>query len=89
MQNQKAHFNLLPNTNWLWRTEFMRALQKAHGAPMGENEVALTREKLDWPYPPFEIPEEIYAEWDAKARGRRIRANWQKILQNIKEAILN
>ena len=38
----------------------------AHGAALGEKEVAATREKIGWHYPPFVIPEEVYAAWDAK-----------------------
>ncbi len=37
-----------------------------HGAPLGDDEIKLTREQLDWNYGPFEIPEDIYAGWDAK-----------------------
>jgi transketolase len=50
----------------------------AHGAPLGEKEVAVTRETLGWKYPPFEIPDDIYDEWDARARGGKFEAEWNE-----------
>lgn len=47
-----------------------------HGAPLGEAEVALTRERLGWDYPPFEIPADIYSQWDARAAGREKESAW-------------
>jgi transketolase len=47
-----------------------------HGAPLGEEEITLTRANLDWPFPPFEIPAAIYAGWDAKARGIAAQTTW-------------
>ncbi|VDR26811.1 Transketolase 1 [Raoultella terrigena] len=47
-----------------------------HGAPLGEAEVAATREALGWPHPPFTIPSDIYAQWDAKETGRAKEAAW-------------
>src|SRR4029077_16693334 len=41
----------------------------AHGAALGADEIAATRENIGWEYPPFEIPEAIYAGWNARARG--------------------
>ena len=52
---------------------------KAHGAPLGEAEVALAREKLGWTYAPFEIPQEIYAGWDGRARGEQRQAAWNEL----------
>ena len=49
---------------------------KAHGEALGADEVKLTREALGWNYPPFEIPKEIYADWDAKAAGAAMEAEW-------------
>jgi transketolase len=43
---------------------------KAHGSPLGEANVAATREHLGWPYPPFAIPEEVYAHWHALVEER-------------------
>ena len=48
----------------------------AHGAALGEQEVAVTREALGWRYPPFEIPDHIYAAWDARTNGDTIEAQW-------------
>ena len=42
----------------------------SHGAPLGDAEIALTREALGWKHPAFEIPSEIYAQWDAKEVGQ-------------------
>jgi transketolase len=50
----------------------------AHGAPLGADEVAATRKAIGWPYPPFEVPAEIYAGWDARARGARLEAQWNE-----------
>ena len=48
-----------------------------HGAPLGEEEIAHVREALGWNYPPFEVPEEIYAAWDdAGERGSALEAEW-------------
>lgn len=48
-----------------------------HGAPLGEAEIAATRAALGWEYPPFEIPTDIRAGWDARARGAASQAQWQ------------
>ncbi|WP_186176530.1 transketolase [Vibrio jasicida] len=47
-----------------------------HGAPLGEEEVALVRQNLGWEYAPFEIPHEIYQAWDAKVAGKDTEAQW-------------
>jgi len=52
----------------------------AHGAALGEKEVAATRQNIGWNYPPFEIPQDIYAGWDARARGAALEAEWQRKL---------
>ncbi len=49
---------------------------KAHGEPLGAEEIKLTREALGWPYAPFVIPKEIYADWDAKASGKALESAW-------------
>jgi transketolase len=47
-----------------------------HGAPLGDDEIAATREFLNWPHAPFEIPDDIYAQWDQKENGGTEQANW-------------
>ena len=49
----------------------------AHGAALGEKEVAAARERLGWKYAPFDIPADVYAGWDAKARGQELESAWQ------------
>ncbi|WP_233857682.1 transketolase [Paraburkholderia sp. HD33-4] len=48
----------------------------AHGSPLGDKEIAATRENLGWTAPPFVIPGEIYAAWDAKEIGANVEAEW-------------
>ena len=50
---------------------------KAHGEPLGAEEVTLTRAALGWQWPPFVVPEHVYALWDHKARGAAAEADWQ------------
>ncbi|EPU4441504.1 transketolase [Serratia marcescens] len=47
-----------------------------HGAALGAAEVAATRERLGWKYAAFEIPQDIYAQWDAKEAGQAKEAAW-------------
>jgi transketolase len=49
---------------------------KAHGEPLGADEIKLTREALGWSHEPFAIPREVYADWDAKASGKKAQAEW-------------
>ncbi|WP_431221661.1 transketolase [Serratia sp. L9] len=49
-----------------------------HGAPLGDAEVAATRETLGWNHAPFEIPQDIYAQWDAKEAGQAKEAAWNE-----------
>lgn len=47
-----------------------------HGSALGEEEVAATRKNIGWNYPPFEIPADVYAGWDQKAKGAKVEAEW-------------
>ncbi len=48
-----------------------------HGAPLGDEEIAAARERLDWTSPPFEIPDDVATAWNATARGKKQEAEWQ------------
>lgn len=50
--------------------------ESCHGAPLGEDEIALTRKQLDWQQPAFEIPADIQADWDAKEAGMHAENDW-------------
>lgn len=60
--------------------------EEAHGAPLGEEEIALTRKALGWNYPPFEIPKDIYQQWDAKEAGAQREKQWQDKFSAYKAA---
>ncbi len=50
--------------------------EAAHGAPLGEKEIAATRAALGWLHPPFEIPSNIYEAWNARECGARLDEDW-------------
>ncbi|HSI52051.1 MAG TPA: transketolase [Ideonella sp.] len=49
---------------------------KAHGEPLGGDEIKLTREALGWPHEPFSVPEDVRAAWDATETGAAANAQW-------------
>ncbi len=59
---------------------------KAHGEPLGADEIALTRQALAWPYEPFVLPEAAYAAWDAKARGAALQSDWDAAFARYRAA---
>lgn len=60
--------------------------EDCHGAPLGADEIALTREKLGWSHGPFEIPADIYSGWDAKTKGAELENNWMSRFSAYKSA---
>jgi len=52
--------------------------EECHGAPLGNDEIALTRAALKWTHGPFEIPDDIYKEWNAKEKGLAAEAEWDQ-----------
>jgi len=58
----------------------------AHGAPLGPEEVAATRANIGWNYPPFELPESVYAGWSARERGAALESDWNKKLAAYEKA---
>ena len=62
----------------------MAGSDKVHGSPLGADEIAATRIALNWPYAPFEIPQDIYQAWDFKKRGQNLEHAWNKDFQSYK-----
>ncbi len=57
----------------------------AHGAPLGDQEVAAARAAIGWNYPPFRVPEEVYAAWDARAKGGAAQHEWREVFRTYAE----
>jgi len=57
-----------------------------HGAPLGADEVAASRAALNWPHAPFVVPDEVYAQWDARAQGARNEAQWRRAFDAYTQA---
>ncbi len=58
----------------------------SHGAPLGEDEIVLTREKLGWKHEPFHIPDDIYAAWDAREKGAAAEQAWSEAFAAYEQA---
>ncbi len=56
----------------------------SHGAPLGDDEIKLTREKLGWTHGPFDIPEDIRAAWNATEQGAKAEAAWRSAFDDYK-----
>jgi len=57
-----------------------------HGAPLGDEEIALVREELGWAHQPFDIPEDIKQAWDAKDKGQESEKTWQQAFEKYQNA---
>ena len=60
--------------------------ESCHGAPLGEDEITATRKALGWEHPAFEVPEDIYASWNAAKKGAERQAKWQAVYDRYAEA---
>ncbi|MCG8380571.1 MAG: transketolase [Proteobacteria bacterium] len=69
-----------------WGSPNKEGKESCHGAALGEEEIKLTRERLGWNYEPFVIPDDYYAAWDAKQRGAKAEAEWQKKFSDYEAA---
>ncbi|WP_330927286.1 transketolase [Candidatus Sororendozoicomonas aggregata] len=52
--------------------------ESCHGAPLGDDEIKLTRERLGWEHAPFTVPQEIYGAWNGREKGQAAEARWQE-----------
>jgi transketolase len=69
-----------------WGSPNKQGKASSHGAALGEEEVVLTREELDWTFAPFEVPDYIYQGWDARAAGAEREAQWQQRFDSYRDA---
>ena len=67
-----------------WGAPSKQGTESTHGAPLGEDEVARVRETIGWSHPPFEVPDEIYAGWDARKKGQAAESAWNKRLESYR-----
>ncbi len=58
--------------------------ESCHGAPLGADEIALTREALGWGHDPFVVPDDVYAHWDARTFGAEAEGAWQSLFDAYK-----
>lgn len=61
-----------------WGAPDVQGDASTHGAPLGDAQIAAAREHLGWPHPPFEMPQQIAAAWDARGRGAEAEAAWNE-----------
>ncbi|CAL4318460.1 transketolase [Buchnera aphidicola] len=61
----------------------------SHGSPLGEEEILLSKKKLNWKYKKFEIPNFIYKEWNAEKKGKKLEENWNKMFVEYKKMYPN
>ncbi len=69
-----------------WGAPTKQGTEACHGAALGADEVARARAQLGWSHPPFVIPREIYAAFDARERGARAEKKWQRTLRAYRKA---
>ena len=65
------------NTIIGWGSPNKEGKESSHGAPLGDEEIQLTRNKIGWEHEPFIIPDEYYAAWDGKLRGQKLEDEWK------------
>jgi len=57
-----------------------------HGAPLGDDEIKATRDNLGWKHGPFEVPDDVYAGWDARTKGAEAEKQWNEKFAAYKAA---
>lgn len=68
-----------------WGSPNKAGTADTHGAALGEAEIAATRTHLNWPHVPFVVPAEIYAAWDARAKGAALENTWQALFSRYQQ----
>jgi len=69
-----------------WGSPNKQGREESHGAALGEDEVALVRETIGWPHPPFVVPDDIYAAWDARERGDALESDWHERFEAFRKS---
>jgi transketolase len=69
-----------------WGSPNKQGKESCHGAPLGDDEIALTREALGWPHAPFEIPGDVREAWDARAQGASRENEWRERFEAYRAA---
>ena len=64
-----------------WGSPNKAGKESSHGAPLGEDEITLTRENIGWHHEAFDIPEEYYQAWNAREQGKKLEHDWQKLFE--------
>ncbi len=67
-----------------WGSPNKQGREECHGAPLGDDEVALVRRTIGWSAPPFEIPSPIYDAWNARDRGADAEAGWRQSFETYR-----
>ena len=68
-----------------WGSPNKQGKESSHGAPLGDDEITLTREVLGWEHDAFVIPDEYYEAWDAEERGAQLEAEWNDKFSTYQE----
>jgi transketolase len=59
--------------------------EHVHGSPLGAEEIAAARSAMNWPFAPFEVPEDVRTAWDARGRGKRVQGKWQRLMKEYRK----
>jgi len=67
-----------------WGSPNKQGKEECHGAALGADEVALTRQNIGWQHPAFEVPADIYEGWDAREIGAKSESDWNNRFENYR-----
>ena len=69
-----------------WGAPNKEGTEGCHGAPLGDDEIQLARDRIGWQYPPFEVPDAVYSDWDASKAGLQAQQEWQQQFNAYQQA---